>query len=354
MSTRPDFRMSTRPAFLSSLVIAAAVVLLAGVLAWALARGPGLFSPGPLNAAAAAAPLGGVASHAALGSDCGACHPAPWSSATMADRCLDCHQGIGDRIAEGEGLHGRLAGTADAPTCHGCHPEHGGPQGALTVLDADAFPHEVTGFSLATHERVEEGDPVACGDCHPNDWAPFDMAVCTDCHAELDAAFMRRHAATWGEGCLPCHDGSGRHGAGFDHTTTGFELTGGHAGVACTECHAGARSAADLKATPNDCYSCHSKDDEHDGTYGRACGDCHTAESWDDVTFDHSVFPLDHGSEERTAACATCHPKRTTSYTCHGCHEHTRAKVLEQHDGQRVRQLKDCVRCHPGGEKAEN
>ena len=72
------------------------------------------------------------------------------------------------------------------------------------------------------------------------------------------------------------------------------------------------------------------------------------------MTFDHSVFPLDHGDEERVAGCTTCHPQRTTSYTCYGCHEHGRAKVLEQHEGQRLDQLKDCVRCHPGGEEADD
>ena len=344
--------MSDRPGLISTIGVVVAAVLLVGVLTWTLVEGPVLFSPGSLNAQARASTLGGVNSHAELAGDCGACHPAPWSSETLSDRCLDCHTKIGAEIDGGEGMHGRLAGTPSSPTCRGCHPEHNGPDGALTVLDAASFPHDATGFSLGTHERTADGDRFVCVDCHPRKYSPFDQAICTDCHAAIDARFMRRHEATYGSDCLPCHDGSGRDGAGFDHDSTAFKLTGKHAGVACADCHAGAESAQDLRATPHACYACHEKDDEHDGAYGRQCGECHTAADWGEVTFDHSIFPLDHGSEERTASCQTCHPDDVARYTCHGCHEHSRAKVLDQHQGKGLGELRDCVRCHPGGEAA--
>ena len=348
--------MKRRPGFVSTAGIVVAVVLVVAVLAVTLVAGPELFSPGglsaqtsadPLDPTAKAEPLGGVTSHAQLGSDCGACHPAPWSSRTVADACLACHEDIGRQIDGGDGLHGRLKGMRQSPTCSGCHPEHGGPHGSLTALDAAGFGsvHDMTGFSLKNHRRT------ACSDCHAKGYATFDQAVCADCHAGIDAAFMKQHVAAFGSDCLPCHDGGGN--LAVDHSRFAFKLTGKHAGVACDACHKGVRSLRDYRQTPQGCYSCHAKDDEHKGAYGRQCGDCHSAGGWSDVAFDHKVFPLDHGSDQQKATCQTCHPTGTGTYTCFGCHEHTTGNVVGRHEGKSVAELRDCVRCHAGGKRGE-
>ena len=67
------------------------------------------------------------------------------------------------------------------------------------------------------------------------------------------------------------------------------------------------------------------------------------------MTFDHKVFPLDHGSDEKKATCETCHPNGTDTYTCFGCHEHTTCNVIGEHEGKSLAELQDCVRCHEGG-----
>ncbi len=178
-----------------------------------------------------------MTSHAGLGSDCGACHPAPWDARTMADACLACHTGVRAEVRAGKGLHGALSRAGGSPACDGCHPDHRGPDAALTVLDPDGFRHDVTGFSLRSHEKTASGDRFVCADCHPKDIMTFDQAVCVRCHRDLDAAFMTRHEATYGEDCLPCHDGTGRDGADFDHSAVPFKLTGKHADVPCGDCH---------------------------------------------------------------------------------------------------------------------
>jgi hypothetical protein len=345
--------MTKRPGFVSATGIVVAVVLLAGVLAVAVFAGPELFSPGGLNdqtgtgasptPTATALTLGGVTSHAQLGRDCGACHPGPWSSQTMADTCLGCHEDVAQQIKAGSGLHGRLEGMQTSPTCDECHPEHHGPHGALTALDGASFQsaHDMTGFSLKSHRETK------CADCHPNAYGNFDQALCADCHAGIDAAFMKDHEAAFGADCLGCHDGTGN--TSVDHSKFAFKLTGKHASVACTDCHKDAKSMQDYKNAPTDCYSCHAKDDEHKGAYGKDCGSCHSAGSWGDVTFDHKVFPLDHGSEERKPTCQTCHPDGTDTYTCYGCHEHTTGNVVGEHEGKSLSELQDCVRCHEGG-----
>jgi hypothetical protein len=342
--------MSKRPGFVSATGIVAAVVLLLGVLAWTLVRGPVLFSSGPLNAQAKGSALGGVTSHAQLTRDCGACHPAPWSSRTMSESCLACHKEVGDQIRAKTGVHSGLSGMRPAPTCLGCHPDHNGPDGALTVPDPATFPHDLTGYSLRSHSRTAKGARFTCADCHGKDLMTFDQAKCLNCHSAIDAGFMKQHEATYGRDCLPCHDGSGS--ATVDHSKFSFKLTGKHAGVACDKCHAGAQSLQDYQKAPQDCFSCHAKDDKHKGSFGPQCEQCHTTASWAGATFDHGVFPVDHGSDQQKATCATCHPTDTKTYTCYGCHAHTEGNVRSQHEGKPVAELADCIRCHPGGRQA--
>lgn len=342
--------MSDRPSFLSPTGIVVAAVLLVVVIALTLVAGPVLFSPGPLNSQAKAATLNGVASHARLANDCGACHPAPWSSETMADKCLACHASVGDEIKAKKGVHSSLAKAQSSPTCRGCHPEHHGPNGALTSLDGATFPHDLIGFSLRGHQETAKGAKFTCADCHPKGYTTFDQAICADCHAAIDARFMSRHEAAYGKDCTACHDGSG--GANIDHSKFPFKLTGKHAGVACDKCHSSAGSLQDFQKTPQDCFACHAKDDKHNGSFGQQCEQCHSAAGWGDATFDHTVFPVDHGSQEQKATCQTCHPTDVSKYTCYGCHRHTMANVQSDHEGRALAQLADCIRCHPGGRGA--
>jgi hypothetical protein len=119
-------------------------------------------------------------------------------------------------------------------------------------------------------------------------------------------------------------------------------LTGKHAQVDCGGCHTGAHSIADLKATPQECSSCHTKDDAHKGQFGNSCGACHTTNGWLPATFDHAKtkFPLTgahaglactkcHANAVFTVlstACASCHPEPSyhsglfAGMTCDQCH----------------------------------
>jgi hypothetical protein len=84
------------------------------------------------------------------------------------------------------------------------------------------------------------------------------------------------------------------------------------------------------------------------------CGQCHNTTSWANATFDHTIFPINHGSNQQTATCMTCHPTDFSTYTCLGGHFHTQASVQSDHEGQSVAALMDCIRCHPGGRQAGN
>lgn len=407
--------MSRRRRLVTPLGVALVVLAVAGLIGWGLTRGSSMFSPGSLNAQAKTQTLGGVTSHAALADDCTACHAIPVSAGTMASRCLGCHEDVQQQISSGTDLHGKLVAAGWSGTsCGGCHPEHRGATAALTAVDR-SFPHDIVGFSLRAHSGE-----TSCQDCHPADFMTFDTATCAACHEQMDQAFMTQHTATFGRECVPCHDGVDRYGENFDHNKLAFPLTAGHAEVECGSCHTGAASVEALQNTPQDCYSCHAKDDAHGGKYGTDCGSCHTPNGWSEVTFDHSktsfplvgahagiacdkchvggkfsgttadcvschtepafhagafgsqstqcaschtatawtpaksdfdhsVFPLDHGSQEQAATCKTCHPTTVTAYTCLGCHAHSADNVVAQHEGASLAELQDCIRCHPGG-----
>ena len=275
--------MKNQPGFVSVAGIAVAAILVAVVLGTTLIAGPILFSPGSLNAKSKSGQtIGGVTTHAQLAGKCEACHSAPWSPQTMVDRCVACHTDVGTQIQSKTGLHGALVGKSQSPTCKGCHTDHRGPSGALTVADESTFPHDTTGYSLRGHQKKSNGTRFACADCHPKGVSQFDQATCAACHTAIDAKFMSQHVTEFGTQCLGCHDGRR-------------------------------------------------------------------------TNFKHDVFPLDHGSREEKATCETCHPNRVfKSYTCFGCHRHTPANVVGDHEGQSLAQLQDCVRCHPQGRQGDN
>lgn len=171
--------------------------------------------------------------------------------------------------------------------------------------------------------------------------ARFDPATCVSCHRNLDPKFLDSHVATYGSECLSCHDGVDTYGRAFDHGRVTSPLVGKHAQLTCDKCHQGARSIADLKNTPQSCYSCHAKDDAHGGQFGQDCAKCHTPNSWRDVTIDHSLTAFPLVGKHTTVECTSCHTNNVfkgTPKDCYSCH----AKD-DSHNGQFGQ---NCAQCH--------
>ncbi|MBV6399725.1 MAG: hypothetical protein CNIPEHKO_00002 [Anaerolineales bacterium] len=307
---------------LSGSGIIAAILTTFLIVGYVYARGGLLYSPGELNAQRGEM-LGGVTSHAETGGDCQTCHTAPWERATMADRCLDCHSDLSGQLQDFTSLHGRMMKDATALTCRNCHPEHRGADASLTVMDEITFPHEALGYSLKGHQFTAARKAFTCADCHADDISNFDLQTCDTCHRQIDSAFTDTHAASWGGDCLSCHDGVDTYGNDFDHNQLAFPLEGGHANISCYDCHANARTIADLQAASQDCAACHQADDVHAGTFGADCGSCHTPSDWKDATFDHSRsdFPLTGAHQQ--VECEKCHVNDQfagTPSACVACH----------------------------------
>ena len=227
---------------------------------------------------------------------CADCHKGNIYKVKLSQDCNSCHQ-----------KDDKHKGTL-GDRCASCHTENNWKEPAR-------FDHNKTDFPLrGKHQKTD------CKDCHTTlDYrqAPKD---CIACHQKDD-----KHEKTLGTACASCHgestwkDTSGR----FDHDKTHFALRNGHADakVKCAACHADLRS---FRPTPLDCYSCHRKDDKHEGQEGTKCGDCHTDRTWKDTRFNHtqSRFPLT--GKHILTDCSKCHstPRyRDASRDCYSCHK---------------------------------
>ncbi len=248
-----------------------------------------MVSPGPL-----------VPGHAALATDCFACHT-PLRGAS-ADRCIACHAlpGIGVRTTKGLAIR-VVSNPGVAPlkrsfhqelteqNCMACHSDHAGPR--LTQRSRKPFSHEL----LRAETRAR------CDSCH--------AAPSNDMHRNLSI------------GCAQCHKAEAWKPATFDHA---------------------ALPAAELGR----CETCHKApaDTLHRRILGN-CGQCHTPKAWKPATFEHDkLFMLD---KDHNASCATCHTTDNFNrYNCYGCHEHTPANVRGKHIEEGIQNFENCVECH--------
>jgi len=333
-------RDTSRLGCLSGTGIIAAVITALVIAGYVYARGGLLYNPGPLNAQSGEM-LGGVTSHAEIGGDCKACHTAPWESARMEDRCVDCHGGIAVQMQDVATMHGSLLTDQPDLRCRFCHPEHRGATASLTELGDQSFPHEVVGFSLSGHQVKVTREAFVCSDCHVDNISRFDPQTCDACHRQTDMGFMTAHVISYGSACLGCHDGLDSLVTNFDHNKFQFKIAGKHAGLDCVKCHADARNIADFKTAMQDCYSCHRIDDQHNGRFGQDCNVCHSVNGWQPAKFDHnlSAFKLEGAHAE--VRCEECHVNNVykgTPTDCYSCHQQD-----DEHNG---RFGTDCAICH--------
>ncbi|MFN7972553.1 MAG: hypothetical protein U0166_09420 [Acidobacteriota bacterium] len=266
--------------------------------------------------------------------DCRSCHVGGQFKGTPTD-CAGCH--LGDYRAATNPNHMALGFPQ---TCQTCHSD--------IAWRPARFDHATTGFPLTGAHAS-----APCESCHVNGNYNLADTSCVSCHLKdyMGTTSPNHARAGYSQACQTCHDTSSWSHATFDHSQTGFPLTGAHAVTPCESCHVNGNY--DLHDAA--CASCHQKD--YDRTtnpnhakagFPRTCEACHNTSSWSNATFDHakSGFPLT-GAHARTpceschvdgnynlhdTACVACHLKDyqgTTrpnhaqagySTTCEGCH----------------------------------
>jgi hypothetical protein len=276
-----------------------------------------LITPGPLAGA-----------HAKLEANCSACHSS-FQKTAQNGKCIACHKAVGTDIARGQGYHGKFA-PARTGACKTCHSDHKGRGFGLVRLDRANFNHAFSNYPLTgAHQRV------TCTACHGTGNNYKGLARdCATCHARKDP-----HRGQLGRACQSCHvTAAWKPVQGFNHTQTGFALTGAHRAAACMSCHVGQR----WKGLGRTCVACHAGDDAHKGRRGTNCASCHGTTAWASVSFDHSTtgFPLTGGHAD--AACTACHGPgnaiKNPARSCNSCHARN-----DVHKGQNG---PDCATCH--------
>lgn len=206
-------------------------------------------------------------------------------------------------------------------TCQDCHTSQNWYSSKITD-------HARFGFPLtAGHAKVN------CKSCHSNHNYSSVSGECVSCHQkDFNAAVNPNHITKqFSTSCVICHTTNpGWAPASFDHSGTGFSMTGGHAAVQsqCQTCH-----HSNYNTTSSECYSCHQTDytgttnpNHVSGNFPTNCSQCHTTNpGWKPALFDHSTtaFPLTGAHLTIQAQCQSCH---TTGYTntptdCYACHQ---------------------------------
>ena len=255
-------------------------------------------------------------------------------------KCVDCHK--------------KGVDYKDAPrTCVGCHKKdddgakgHKGQYGdrcdschGAKAWKPSTFNHDNdTKYTLRGKHRTTK-----CADCHTGHLYKNKVgSACIDCHKKDDDG-LKGHKGSLGRDCAACHTESGWKEKGkFDHDKTKFPLLGKHNDVKCADCH----KSTNYKEAPSDCYSCHKKDDKHDGNLGTKCESCHGERDWKSISkrvdHDKTKFKLRNAHADKKVACKDCHVDlkhyRDTPVDCYSCH-----KKDDKHQGQLS--LK-CETCH--------
>jgi hypothetical protein len=258
-----------------------------------------------------------------LSTQCDSCHLKDWQNTTNPN-----HPSAGPAFA--------------SANCQQCHLFD-------TWLGAK-FNHSSTGFALTNGHAN-----VPCASCHINN--NYNLTI-----APTDCGNSGCHLTTWQQtnnpshpaagsafaasNCSNCHTTVSWDMATFDHSSTGWPLTGSHqmtpAGMitSCTQCHVGGNYG--LTSANTDCYGCHQTDWTSTQSLGgnvpnhitagfatAQCSTCHDTLLWADGKFDHSTtgWPLTGAHADTTKApCSVCHINGNYTLTsantaCYGCHQ---------------------------------
>jgi hypothetical protein len=183
------------------------------------------------------------------------------------------------------------------------------------------------------------------------------LAIAKDPQRSEAASRAARHnSITEGMDCGNCHTpagwsmSGGQAGEGFDHSLTGFPLTGRHNATACNQCHQSERSIT------RECTSCHVN--PHQKRLSGRCDSCHSSRRWNDIEpFElhrRTRFPLT--GMHALADCTECHLRNkerqwtTVPTDCFACHsdDYLDPNVHPAHRGTDTSLpfSQDCSQCH--------
>ncbi len=265
---------------------------------------------------------------------CATCHVNN-QYATLSTACYNCH------TKEYQGTtnpaHAAAGFSQDCSTCH-----------STTDWTSATFNHNTTKFPLTGKHTS-----VACATCHVNNQYATLPTTCVSCHLkDYQGTTSPAHAsAGFPQDCTLCHTTTVWTGATFNHTTTGFNLTGAHTSITCVQCHVN----NNFNLTSAVCINCHLTDWNNTNNpphktagFPQDCSQCHTTTNWAGATFNHTSSGFALTGAHTSLACNLCHVNNNFSLTsgaCYPCHTATYTSATNPNHAQ-LGYPQDCSMCH--------
>lgn len=253
---------------------------------------------------------------------CAKCHKTTekWNFTRIGTLCTDCHKDYHNSQFVKDGIN---------TNCSVCH-------------NTKAFNQEV--YSVEQHNKSRfklEGGHLAtpCVICHKKsgNWNFREIGIrCIDCHKDIHNEQIDQKYYPE-ENCTVCHNPSKWGNVSYDHSLTGFTLSGKHAKIGCGDCHYAPDSTGHkiqkFASLPKTCTACHI--DAHFQQFDLAgltnCSNCHTLDQWRIDNFDHNTTAFKLDGQHKNVACEKCHKKVTVGkntfvlykikeWKCENCH----------------------------------
>jgi hypothetical protein len=252
--------------------------------------------------------------------DCSKCHKTKLTDPLKHDRCTDCHTDY---------HKGQFAKNGIIPDCSQCH----------TVKGFTLFSYTVEQHNQGVFQLNGSHGAVPCIECHRKQekWSFRQIGIkCNDCHKDIHQSLIQAKFYP-GSDCRFCHNESRWADVRFDHSKTGFTLTGAHLNSDCRACHFKKDDAGivhqKFTGLSQNCSDCHK--DNHFNQFAQSgrtdCNRCHGTENWKASIFNHNntAFKLD--GKHTGVLCVKCHkPQQEGSsryikykiknFTCEACH----------------------------------
>jgi hypothetical protein len=272
-------------------------------------------------------------------------------------QCTDCHVGGNFNLTTTACVSCHLKdfqGTSNpnhvsahfAQTCEQCH--------TTIAWQPASFDHSTVNFPLSGGHAVP---PRQCADCHVNNNYNITTTACVSCHLkDFQGATNPNHVqGGFAQTCEVCHNTTAWQPAQFDHSKSGFPLTGLHTVPPrqCTDCHVN----NNYNITVTTCVSCHLKDYQATtnpshvaSNFPQTCEQCHNTSSWLNATFNHAStgFPLTGLHTVPPRLCTDCHVNNNyniTTTACVSCHlKDYQATTNPSHVASNFPQT--CEQCH--------
>lgn len=234
--------------------------------------------------------------------DCRVCHKGDLTDPVSHNKCMSCHT---------DKHKGDFNTKKDKyPDCVACHSVEGFTPSHFTIEMHNKSTFQLEGAHLAQ----------PCFVCHLNNnqWVFANLGSnCVDCHKDIhegkiDSKYYQSVS------CRTCHQLDSWQNVQFDHTDTGYKLTGKHLTASCSGCHFDKKAIPveqKFKGTANQCAACHQ--DVHGRQFARNgvtdCARCHTTQAWDGQSFDHNKTSFKLDGKHQNVSCEKCHKEPAKS-----------------------------------------